>query len=78
MPNSGQHPRGNVLDAVRSATHRSIMHRSHAQRRELLGGPAGDLLFVPQAAHDVEALEDSAFLLTVTKLGDRRAHAAPL
>ena len=40
-------------------------------------GRAGDLLFVPQAAHDVEALEDSAFLLTVTKLGDRRAHAAP-
>jgi quercetin dioxygenase-like cupin family protein len=33
----------------------------------------GDLLFVPQAAHDVEAVEDAVFLLTVTKPGRRRA-----
>jgi quercetin dioxygenase-like cupin family protein len=33
-------------------------------------GRPGDLLFVPQAAHDVE---DAVFLLTVTKPGGRRA-----
>ena len=72
-------PTDSVSPAARSASPRTPSATvSHAQRRELLGGPAGDLLFVPQAAHDVEALEDSAFLLTVTKLGDRRAHAAPL
>ena len=30
-------------------------------------GSAGDLLIVPQARHSVEALEDSAILLTVAK-----------
>lgn len=30
-------------------------------------GSPGDLLVIPQARHDLEALEDSAFLLTVAK-----------
>lgn len=38
-------------------------------------GRPGDLLFVPHAAHDVEAVEDAVFLLTVTKPGGRRAPA---
>lgn len=32
-------------------------------------GIAGDLLIVPDACHAVEALEDSAILLTVAKIG---------
>ncbi|TWP38572.1 cupin domain-containing protein [Leekyejoonella antrihumi] len=32
-------------------------------------GSPGDLLIIPQARHAVEALEDSAFLLTVAKVG---------
>lgn len=32
---------------------------------------AGDLLIVPDARHGLEALEDSAILLTVAKLHDR-------
>jgi len=32
-------------------------------------GRSGDLLVVPYAAHSLEALEDSAVLLTVAKLG---------
>jgi quercetin dioxygenase-like cupin family protein len=35
-------------------------------------GRSGDLLFVPQAAHYVEAIEDAVFLLTVATPGDRR------
>jgi quercetin dioxygenase-like cupin family protein len=31
-------------------------------------GQAGDLLIIPQERHQVEAVEDSAFLLTVAKL----------
>jgi quercetin dioxygenase-like cupin family protein len=31
-------------------------------------GIAGDLLVMPQARHSVEALEDSAFVLTVAKV----------
>ena len=38
-------------------------------------GRPGDLLIVPRAAHDVEAVEDAVFLLTVTKPGGRRAPA---
>jgi quercetin dioxygenase-like cupin family protein len=31
-------------------------------------GRAGDMIFVPEARHSLEALEDSAILLTVAKL----------
>ena len=33
-------------------------------------GRSGDLIVVPQARHSLHALEDSAILLTVVKLGD--------
>jgi quercetin dioxygenase-like cupin family protein len=39
-------------------------------------GRAGDLLDVPQAAHDVEAVDDAVVLLTVTALDHQRAGAA--
>jgi quercetin dioxygenase-like cupin family protein len=38
---------------------------------------SGDMIFVPDARHSVEALEDSAFLLTVAKMGWRGRDATP-
>jgi quercetin dioxygenase-like cupin family protein len=38
---------------------------------------SGDMIFVPDARHSVEALEDSAFLLTVAKMGWRGATPGP-
>lgn len=40
-----------------------------ASARTSWEGRSGDLLVVPQARHSLEALEDSAVLLTVVKLG---------
>ena len=39
-------------------------------------GRAGDLLHIPQAAHDREAIDDAVVLLTVTKLDHQRTGPA--
>ena len=52
----------------------ATVHVLHGRVRLVAGrdsweGRRGDLLIVPPAAHSLEAIEDSAVLLTVAKLG---------
>ena len=52
----------------------ATVHVLHGRVRLVAGpdaweGRRGDLIIVPAARHHLEALEDSAVLLTVTKLG---------
>lgn len=42
-------------------------HLQLSSNGELTSASAGDLLVVPQARHNVEALEDSAFLMTILR-----------
>lgn len=37
-------------------------------------GSSGDLMFIPDARHSLEAVEDSVVLLTVAKLDERTPH----